>query len=183
MAFVCLCSRDRRLFPCHRAHAHSRSITKRQHARAAAICSPKVWPQPENCIAFTRTMVASRSTSRQRKARTFLTYSVPGGASRAAESISLRALRVAPPRTLGRPVRLRRLHGPALPRGHAARSRQPLDARLRARRRRVVRRDGPEPPHGAPLRRRGQLGPRGALRRRGAELPALRLDSVLIVVR
>ena len=45
-------------------------------------------------------MVASRSTSRQRKARTFLTYSVPGGASRAAESISLRALRVAPPRTL-----------------------------------------------------------------------------------
>ena len=50
---MCLCSRDRRLFPCHRAHAHSRSITKRQHARAAAICSPKVWPQPENCIAFT----------------------------------------------------------------------------------------------------------------------------------
>ena len=40
-------------------------------------------------------MVAARSTSRPRKARTFLTYSVPGGASRAAESISLRALRVA----------------------------------------------------------------------------------------
>ena len=45
-------------------------------------------------------MVASRTTSRPHKARTFLTYSVPGGASRAAESISLRALRVAPPRTL-----------------------------------------------------------------------------------
>ena len=45
-------------------------------------------------------MVAARSTSRPHKARTFLTYSVPGGASRAAESISLRALRVAPPRTL-----------------------------------------------------------------------------------
>ena len=43
-------------------------------------------------------MVAARSTSRPHKARTFLTYSVPGGASRAAESISLRALRVATPR-------------------------------------------------------------------------------------
>ena len=42
-------------------------------------------------------MVAARSTSRPHKARTFLTYSVPGGASRAAESISLRALRVATP--------------------------------------------------------------------------------------
>ena len=40
-------------------------------------------------------MVASRTTSRPHKARTFLTYSVPGGASRAAESISLRdAVRV-----------------------------------------------------------------------------------------
>ena len=45
-------------------------------------------------------MVAARSTSRPHKARTFLTYSVPGGASRAAESISLRALRVATPRTV-----------------------------------------------------------------------------------
>jgi len=51
-------------------------------------------------------MVASRTTTtttstrgrRPHKARTFLTYSVPGGASRAAESISLRALRVATPR-------------------------------------------------------------------------------------
>ncbi len=42
-------------------------------------------------------MVAARSTSRPRKARTFLTYSVPGGASRAAESISRRALRGATP--------------------------------------------------------------------------------------
>ena len=53
-------------------------------------------------------MVAARTTTtttstrgrRPHKARTFLTYSVPGGASRAAESISLRALRVATPRTV-----------------------------------------------------------------------------------
>ena len=53
-------------------------------------------------------MVAARTTTtttstrgrRPHKARTLLTYSVPGGASRAAESISLRALRVATPRTL-----------------------------------------------------------------------------------
>ena len=48
-------------------------------------------------------MVAARTTTstrgrRPHKARTLLTYSVPGGASRAAESISLRALRVATPR-------------------------------------------------------------------------------------
>ena len=49
-------------------------------------------------------MVAARSTSRPHKARTLLTYSVPGGASRAAESISLRALRVATPRTLTTPA-------------------------------------------------------------------------------
>ena len=190
-------------------------------------------------------MVAARTTTtttstrgrRPHKARTFLTYSVPGGASRAAESISLRALRVATPRTVtapavdavahtpelvaqvfavlrhdevqqakratrcwfevsrttqtaarlgpvgprprlvwGRLGGLPRLHGPALPRGHAAGSRQPLDARVRARRRFFVCCDGSQPPHGAPLRRRGQVGPGGALRRRGAELPAVRLD-------
>ena len=57
-------------------------------------------------------MVAARTTTtttstrgrRPHKARTFLTYSVPGGASRAAESISLRALRVAPPRTVTAPA-------------------------------------------------------------------------------
>ena len=49
-------------------------------------------------------MVAARSTSRPRKARTFLTYSVPGGASRAAESIGLRALRVATPQTVTAPA-------------------------------------------------------------------------------
>ena len=57
-------------------------------------------------------MVAARTTTtttstrgrRPHKARTFLTYSVPGGASRAAESISLRALRVATPRTVTAPA-------------------------------------------------------------------------------
>ena len=55
-------------------------------------------------------MVAARSTSRPHKARTFLTYSVPGGASRAAESISLRALRVATPRTCAPSRRFRSPH-------------------------------------------------------------------------
>ena len=158
--------------PAHWAHTHTVNTTT--PARAAACCSPKVRP-PSNCIA-PETMVAARSTSRPHKARTFLTYSVPGGASRAAESISLRALRVATPRTLGLP----RLHGPALPRGHAPRFGEPLDARLRARRRFFVCCDGSQPPHGAPLRRRGQVGPGGALRGRGAELPAVRLDATIV---
>jgi len=51
-------------------------------------------------VARTTTTTTSTRGRRPHKARTFLTYSVPGGASRAAESISLRALRVAPPRTL-----------------------------------------------------------------------------------
>ena len=97
------------------------------------ICKPKVRPQPKIALHCTRTMVAARSTSRPHKARTFLTYSVPGGASRAAESISLRALRVATPRACA-------------------------------------------PAVDAPLRRRGQVGQGGALRGRGAELPAVRLD-------
>ena len=50
-------------------------------------------------VARTTTTTTSTRGRRPHKARTFLTYSVPGGASRAAESISLRALRVATPRT------------------------------------------------------------------------------------
>ena len=49
-------------------------------------------------VARTTTTTTSTRGRRPHKARTFLTYSVPGGASRAAESISLRALRVATPR-------------------------------------------------------------------------------------
>ena len=45
-------------------------------------------------VARTTTTTTSTRGRRPHKARTFLTYSVPGGASRAAESISLRALRV-----------------------------------------------------------------------------------------
>ena len=54
-------------------------------------------------VARTTTTTTSTRGRRPHKARTFLTYSVPGGASRAAESISLRALRVAMPCHAGTP--------------------------------------------------------------------------------